>query len=761
MKLDANKLFAALLLLGLTTILLIMLDVQYCYLRAIVALIFLTATPGLLIMLMLKVRTIGLWEYLVYTVGLSIAFIMFAGLAVNWILPWMHITDKPLSLTPLLASFDAVLSIFGIIAYKRNRELSLRISLPNPNRLDKVLFTFAIVFPILGVLGAITLNNGGSNYLTMVMLGGIAVYVLVIVLLREKLNEHVYPWAILLTSVSLLLMYSLRSWHIAGWDINQEYQMFQITKSAGYWSPDLIGHAYNSCLSLTILPTAISRFTNIPDETIYKAIYPLIFSFVPLSMYALFRSLSVSIIGFLAVFFFISQPFFIQPMAALARQEIAFVFFVLTLLTIFATNINARTSNIMVAIFGFSMVVSHYSTAYVAIGIYLAWYILSLLYRQSVSLRFSKRSYAVPTLHFPSQKPIVHRLSLTVILLIAAFTFLWTTQITGTARDLSYVLHNTISNMGSAFSNDLKSRDVSASLAIFSRSNGNTIENIRKYEKAELQSSSMTDTYDYSINTDLVPISNIEVNPITTIEFNHLLDPILAIVKLLTKVMLVIGPFALLFTASSKATIDRGFVLLSLVGIGVMLCIYILPVISQFYNLTRLYMQVLIFLSLPTVYGGFLVLRSIKHSLQTPILGTVFITYFLYLSGFVSQICGGHSVAQLNNFGDDYDKFYTHQVEVNSAVWLSKNRNSNSPVFADDVSALRLYAFGNLQKVQNTILPAVITKNSYVYLRYANVVRGRTDAKYNNMALAYTYPEEFLSQNKDLIYNNGGSQIFK
>jgi len=119
MKLTKNKLLFGILIFWLITNLLVFFDIQYFYLRAIFSFIFLITIPGLLIMLMFKVREISFWEYLVYMIGLSIAFLMFGGLFNNWFLPLVEI-GRPLSLIPLLISFNVFLLIFWIIAYKRN-----------------------------------------------------------------------------------------------------------------------------------------------------------------------------------------------------------------------------------------------------------------------------------------------------------------------------------------------------------------------------------------------------------------------------------------------------------------------------------------------------------------------------------------------------------------------------------------------------------------------------------------------------------------
>lgn len=213
MKLTKNKIFFGILIFILIVNLLILFNIQYFHIGAIFSFIFLIIIPGLLIMLMFKIRGIGFWEYLIYIIGLSVTFLMFVGLFINWVLPLIG-TYKPLSSLPLLISFDYILLIFWIIALKRNNKFYLEIG---PLRLDltnKFFLIIPIIFPILSILGAITLNNQGSNYLSLTALGGIAIYVFFVVLLRKKLNKNIYPWSIVMVSLSLLLVASLRSWYV-------------------------------------------------------------------------------------------------------------------------------------------------------------------------------------------------------------------------------------------------------------------------------------------------------------------------------------------------------------------------------------------------------------------------------------------------------------------------------------------------------------------------------------------------------------------
>ena len=261
MPLTKNKLFLSILIFTALIDILVAFNLNQFYIRAILSFIFLITVPGLLIMLMMKIREVGFWEYLVYVIGLSVSFIMFAGLAVNWILPWLHITDKPLSTWPILICFNIFLLSFWIIAYLRNKDLKpINLNLPKLDPLNQIMFIIPMCFPVLAILGAFLLNNHGPNYLTMIMLGGIAIYVFCIVLFRKKLNPNIYPWALWMISISLLLSGWLRSWYVSGVDINEEYYIFQLIKENGYWSMSLLSHAYNAMLSVSLLPTILSSF---------------------------------------------------------------------------------------------------------------------------------------------------------------------------------------------------------------------------------------------------------------------------------------------------------------------------------------------------------------------------------------------------------------------------------------------------------------------------------------------------------------------
>jgi uncharacterized membrane protein len=756
MKLNIRNISIGILALFIIANLLVIFKIQYFYIETIFLFIFLTTIPGLLIMLMFKIRKIGFWEYLVYAIGLSIAFLIFGGLAVNGILPWLHITDKPLSLIPLLISFDIFLSLFGLIAYKRNKDISLKIRLPKPNWLSRIFFIIPMIFLLLSILGAITLNNGGPNYLTIIMLGGIVLYILGVVLFRKILDQNIYPWAIFMISLSLLLMYSLRSWHIIGWDIKLEYKIFRLTESNYLWSFTNLYNDYNTCLSITILPTVLHNFLNINSEYIFKLLYQLLFAEVPLIIYLLSKRYTTNIIAFLASFFFIIQPTFYGTMPALARQEVAFIYFSLILFTLFDNNIHFGTKNILVFIFGASMIVSHYSTSYIALTLIIFTYIVRKI--SNINPNLNKRKII-------QNKPN-HKLRLNVILMLIIFTFIWNTQLTNSFNSLIGTAHSTLINMKKTFTEEMKSASLQ-SLFVYSGSSYTDDQLnlfIKNYIPGYLEANKIKPILDNEKYTlTIIPGTSFYTRNIFATQF---VKYIYLFVKFTTMLSLLIGFIYLVYIyKKDKTKTDIEYIYLSIIGAFLILLILVLPYLSIAYNFERLLQQNLIFLSLIIVFGIQLLFKYLKN-IKYIFISIIFIIYFIYLSGVLAPILGGSNSLFLLNHGRQYDSYYTHSIEIQAINWLDKYSDSKNDLYADSFAQLKIDAYSKKNyRIVPYIIPDVINRSGYIYASYTNImeeIASIDERQYFMKGVAFTnYPFDFINNNKSLIYNNGGSKIFR
>ena len=190
--------------------------------------------------------------------------------------------------------------------------------------------------------------------------------------------EALYPLAVLSISISLLLHTSLISPYLWGYDIHYETFLANLVIDNEFWDSMSPGNV-NAMLSVVLLAPMYSYITGLDLTWVFKIVYPLIFALVPLGLYHVFRRQVGAKSAFLACFFFVSFIIFYAEMASLARQEIAELFFVLLLMIMVARNIPKRTNFTLFAIFGASLVVSHYGTSYIYLfSLIMVWLYMTL-----------------------------------------------------------------------------------------------------------------------------------------------------------------------------------------------------------------------------------------------------------------------------------------------------------------------------------------------------------------------------------------------
>jgi len=182
-----------------------------------IVLIGIIVVPGILLAFILKIFPDKIPEYFLYAIGLGLGFALAGGLGINWILPLFGIYH-PLAKISLIIFFDISVFVLSAAAYYFNKDYVTPWTPRWPNKTSIFFGVFPWLFVILSIYGAAILNNGGSGTLTLVMLFGIALYVLAAACFRRSIQGWAYISALYSIGLSLLLMYSLRSTHILGWE---------------------------------------------------------------------------------------------------------------------------------------------------------------------------------------------------------------------------------------------------------------------------------------------------------------------------------------------------------------------------------------------------------------------------------------------------------------------------------------------------------------------------------------------------------------
>jgi uncharacterized membrane protein len=700
------------------------------FLGWLVTLSFFLFVPGYLLLSLMQheIKTRG--EILSFSLGLSLLFLMVSGLVLNS----LHAVGltRPLATWDIFAILDT--STLILIFFNRNKSISLINKLPAPSKHQVLVTSILTLLPVLAIGGAIRLNNGASNILTMVLFALIAF--LFVVLVRCKKWEKLYPYAVMTMGLSILLTVSLRGWLVTGHDIQREFYVFQLTSKAGYWNIAAFRDPYNACLSITILPTIISKITTISAPYVFKVVFQAIFAFSLIPVFFFMKRLSNSVVAFMGAFVFISFPVFLNDMPFLNRQEIAFVFFGLLMLTTFL-EMKRRPKTILSISLLIGLIISHYSSSYVTLGLLVMSWIFYKLFQGKRNVKIkNNRNIVLPLL------------SLSIIFVAFLFTFAWNSQITTTTAGLKSTLSKSLD--GLIDSSSAQSGDVSYSL--FSPSSKSPPELLADYAG------------DKASQVQYVGEPNLPFTKFGKL-VSHVIDPttINSIVRAFTakilQILLLIGTI-LLFLKRPKKSVKKElyYIALSVSCVIMLILQTILPQVSVDYGSLRFFQQVLIILGVPIVLGLELLLYFLKQS-KTYVMALFFAFLFLDLSGFVPQLIGGYSAQlALNNSGTYYDAYYVHTGEIKSADWLLSNNSDSRPVAMDSYAQIRFLA-PIISKQITVVSPFNKTNNDYFYRDYGNIHHDLYYANLSGNVSDYLLLDQsYLTSNQ--VYVNQASDVY-
>ena len=349
-------------------------------LRQIVGFVFLAFIPGILILRILRVHNIGIVESLVYSVGLSLAFVMFSGAFINFALPFAGISN-PISPMPLTAALTALTLILMAVAYMRDRDFTRQEKTEPREKLHLPSVLFLILLLLLTILSVALIDAYQNNVLLLTCIIAIA-GVVGLTAVGKFFKPTVYPFVIFIIGLCLLYQTTLMSPHLVGTDIQIEYYFYQLVSNSGFWDAS-IPSTVNSCLSITILAPVYSVILNVDGLWIFKTIYPLLFALVPLILYFIFSHQMSRKKAFLAAFFFMAVPTFSLEMISLCRQQIAELFFALLILLFVDRKLTLGPKLTLAIVFAVSIPVSHYALGFIGF-IYMGMFLpLVLIIRSS------------------------------------------------------------------------------------------------------------------------------------------------------------------------------------------------------------------------------------------------------------------------------------------------------------------------------------------------------------------------------------------
>jgi uncharacterized membrane protein len=677
------------------------------FVREVTCFVYLIFIPGIVILKIARVHGLGTTETFLYAVGLSVSFSMFVGLFMNALLPLLGILN-PLSASYLIPAIFTITSALVCIAYKIDAESPIapagRITVPS---------FFVILFlgslPLLSIVGTYLVNFYGTNSVLLILILAIAVIIMMASVTDNLLPTKYSP--LLVGAIALALMFhrSLISPNVTGYDIHIEYYFAQLTLTASHWDPT-ISHIYNSTLTDTILPTVYSLFLGLQLTWVYKIIYPLLFSLVPVALYRTYAKQFDKRIALLGIFFFMSLTMFYDLMASLMKQEIAEFFWALLILLLLEKRLVLNKKAILFLVFSFSLVVSHYGTAFV-------WLFFMLLGLFTLTImKYRERSL----------------IDVTAIALYGVVVFMWYVYVSNS------IGIDTVVRLGSFVYTNI------SDILDFGTRESSILILLGLQEPASIWRDAARFLYQTSIVLIGVGLATmISKRQRSRVDRQFLAMSVCAVALLLMSLGL---PYFAEFFHASRIYHMTLFFLSPFCIIGATKALEYLS-------------------ALPSRLA-----RGYHHSFRVPwkavLLSTFLVLYFLFNSGFVYQVTGDVpsslplSMSAMKASRDpvvqiEFNSMYSSDLNIASAHWLSERRGGETPVYSDKLSqSYVLSSFG-------MIFPALLLDNatqvrpdSYVYLSQLNVIDG----------IVYTgvtyYPLSQMHLNMtNTVYSDGSSKV--
>lgn len=384
-SLRSSEALAIMLPLQFITCLTILLDIPVA--RQLLGFLYFTIIPGYIAVRLLKLEGIGKLETAIFSLGFSVAFLMLGGLLTNELCLRLGIS-RPLSLIPSMITLNGLVLLGEILIYLRSDDGMRFVEEMTVLQSSTWL---VMVLPILSITGALCAYVFGNNLILLAMILAISL-VFIIGVVSKQLPSNFYPFALLMIAISLLFSATLVSKNLInfGSDLSLEYSLCQNTLKSAQWSPisDPSLGRFDPMLSITILPTIYSNLLNMDLNSVFKMLFPLIFSFVPLGLYQIWQKNLGKKNAFIATFLLVGQETFYTEMLGLGRQIIAELFFVLLLFIVLNTKIQQSKRIICYTILSAGLIMSHYAIAVIFVFfIFLTYVFLAITKRSGSKIR--------------------------------------------------------------------------------------------------------------------------------------------------------------------------------------------------------------------------------------------------------------------------------------------------------------------------------------------------------------------------------------
>lgn len=638
---------------------------------------------------------------------------------------------RPLAEVPLAAGFALVNLLIGALSPQCEQMSWSRIRQLRLPGLRAVALYGALCL-ILAIAGAVRLNNGFGPAVSMVAYAAVAGLLVLLLVRHDRYAVEVLELGVFFGAGALLLLTSMRGWLITGHDIQVEYDVYRLNLGGGHWVISDYPTAYNACLSITLLPLALTKLTAISATGVWKIVFPLMFAVAPVALFRSVHNLASRQVALLSSALFVTFPTFFTDMAYMARQEIAFVVLGAAVVVMSEQRGDVRLRRFALIPLLVGIVLAHYSTAYVLVMVLGAGVVVTTSWRllDRIGERRRRRSgrgaaadewdygdwdddevdadWAYdedgfddaipgrPVADVPASggsarggsapKPAPVFLTVWMVALTAVLALGYAGPVTHTSGQLATTLTASWKEVIGQTS-DVGSSDTSQSL--FGGSTMTDAQRMAAYQ-AETRAKTAVNRDEGLLYPQAVldkyptPITSIPDLPLTSAgkSLQSVGVPVATLNGLARfgiaagiQVLLLLGTAVVLLglrfrRVRAELTPSRDQAALALGSIAVLVLLTLVPQLTVDYSLLRALQQGIFFFGAFMAAGLLWVLRWCGRY-RTPILAAVIAVMAVDLTGVIPRLTGGYQPQlALSDSGTYYDEYYPTFEEMDAAAWL-------------------------------------------------------------------------------------------
>jgi len=677
-----------------------------------------------------------------YVLAASLLVLMVCGVLAGAIAP--AIGERPLDRLPLAVTTNLLGMLFTVVCARRNNEPAFEVA-ASPTRAGLGTWLVAglpLVVPAIALLGARLIERGSTPLAAYSAIVGVVACAAYLGLRAPRLSDR--QIAITLFSIALALLYSVtaRSSYLYGWDISGEYRAFTSTRLAGAWSPDHAGDPYGAMLSITVLPAYLVNMTGISGFDVFKYVFPLFGAGVPVCVYLTSRQFLPRRIAALGILFITFQPAWTQMLSGLARQQVALLFFAALVAQIYREESPGTRIKLAVPL-SVGLVVSHYSTTYIAVALVLLAILLG------ACVRANGRALAVD------------RTTLVIPVLLVAAATVWYIPVTQSASNLSRFTREVSTEKPKS----TEAPDAKAGLLHGNQATSLTAEDYEEivhniYQKNRPWIRPDPSWTQYRITDARVPSRGERGTLIYSAT-----QRITALANQFAFLLAGLGAVGITISARRCRAVDGVRLgMLSLSGLLLILLMRALPAAAIAYNPERLALQAYCVVNVALMW-------PLAEKRKLAIIGerewAIVLAYGLVIamvvggSGLLGTLTRAEVRGNLAQEGEDFERFYIHRSEYASATWLASVFHQGDAIAADRYGQLRLIEFTNLSSgITIDLTPPSVDRRAYVYVTETNL-KGRARGAIGRQSVLFNFPAAFFGNTKGVVYTNGYSEVLR